>query len=193
MITTPPPLSAALAAHPDFPAPAVTGIAVTAGPTRDGGLALDYRLQGDLAALRIASPATPLDPDRLWAHTCFEVFLARGDQPAYREYNFSPSGQWAAYAFADYRQRDGALALPAPTLAWHREADREAGVLALRATLPATALPQGEGPLRLALTTVVERADGPLSYWALAHPAGKPDFHHRDGFALAVPLALPDL
>jgi 23S rRNA (guanine745-N1)-methyltransferase len=56
--------------------------------------------------------------------------------------------------------------------------------------LAAKALPTGDGPLRLALTTVVELADGApgtLSYWALAHPAGKPDFHHRDGFVLALP------
>ncbi len=67
------------------------------------------------------------------------------------------------------------------------------GSLSLRVALPAEALPAGDGELHLALTTVVEQADGPLSYWALAHPAGKADFHHRDGFALAVPLALPDL
>ena len=27
-------------------------------------------------------------------------------------------------------------------------------------------------------------ACGGISYWALAHPPGKPDFHHADGFAL---------
>jgi hypothetical protein len=31
---------------------------------------------------------------------------------------------------------------------------------------------------------VIEAADGSLSYWALRHPPGKPDFHHRDAFAL---------
>jgi hypothetical protein len=30
----------------------------------------------------------------------------------------------------------------------------------------------------------VEDVDGILSYWALRHPAGKPDFHHTDAFAL---------
>jgi hypothetical protein len=31
---------------------------------------------------------------------------------------------------------------------------------------------------------VIESADGSISYWALRHPAGRPDFHHLDGFAL---------
>jgi hypothetical protein len=38
--------------------------------------------------------------------------------------------------------------------------------------------------LTLALSAVIEDEDGVLSYWALKHPAGKPDFHHRDAFAL---------
>jgi hypothetical protein len=31
---------------------------------------------------------------------------------------------------------------------------------------------------------VIEDADGSLSYWALAHPPGRPDFHHTEAFAL---------
>jgi tRNA modification GTPase len=41
-----------------------------------------------------------------------------------------------------------------------------------------------EARLSLALSSVVESAQGELSYWALRHPAGKPDFHHPDSFAL---------
>lgn len=183
MIKLPSPFTAALTAHPDFPAPAVTTVEVR-GSLDPAGLTLHYRLEGDIAALRVPTPAAPVAPDRLWAHTCFEVFLTRGDGVAYREYNFSPSGQWAAYSFTGYRQRDGAApALPCPTLAWRRDA----GELSLEVTLPAAALPPGDGALCLALTTVVELEDGALSYWALRHPAGKPDFHHRDGFALPLP------
>ncbi len=40
--------------------------------------------------------------------------------------------------------------------------------------------------LRLALSAVIEDSDGGLSYWALAHPRGKPDFHHADSFALTL-------
>jgi hypothetical protein len=37
------------------------------------------------------------------------------------------------------------------------------------------------------LCAVIEEIDGTKSYWALAHPPGKPDFHHPDCFALTLP------
>lgn len=40
--------------------------------------------------------------------------------------------------------------------------------------------------LRLALCAVIEASDGSLSYWALAHPADRPDFHHPGSAILAV-------
>jgi hypothetical protein len=39
---------------------------------------------------------------------------------------------------------------------------------------------------RLALSAVIEEAGGAKSYWALAHPPGRPDFHSAAGFL--VPL-----
>jgi len=39
-------------------------------------------------------------------------------------------------------------------------------------------------PLRIGLSAVIEGTDGALSYWALRHSAGRPDFHHADAFAL---------
>jgi hypothetical protein len=44
----------------------------------------------------------------------------------------------------------------------------------------------GPARLRLGLTAVIEQANLAKSYWALAHPPGEPDFHHRDGFALTL-------
>ncbi len=38
--------------------------------------------------------------------------------------------------------------------------------------------------LQLALSAVIEDKQGVLSYWALTHPPGKPDFHHPDAFVL---------
>jgi hypothetical protein len=35
----------------------------------------------------------------------------------------------------------------------------------------------------LGLSVVLEEKNGAKSYWALAHPPGKPDFHHEDCFA----------
>jgi len=41
-----------------------------------------------------------------------------------------------------------------------------------------------DAKLKLALAMVVEDAGGALSYWALNHAGGKPDFHHASGFIL---------
>ena len=43
--------------------------------------------------------------------------------------------------------------------------------------------------IALGLSAVIEEADGNVSYWALAHPPGKPDFHHSDCLALELPAA----
>ena len=42
-------------------------------------------------------------------------------------------------------------------------------------------------PWRLGLSAVIEAEDGTKSYWALNHPPGAPDFHHKDCFALELP------
>jgi hypothetical protein len=44
-------------------------------------------------------------------------------------------------------------------------------------------------PWRLGLSAVIEEMSGRKSYWALAHPPGKPDFHHADGFVHEVAAA----
>jgi hypothetical protein len=37
------------------------------------------------------------------------------------------------------------------------------------------------------VAAVVETIDGGKIHWALVHPASRPDFHRRDGFALTLP------
>lgn len=44
--------------------------------------------------------------------------------------------------------------------------------------------------LQIGLSAVIATKEGAISYWALAHPPGKPDFHHKDCFALK--LGAPD-
>jgi uncharacterized protein len=41
-----------------------------------------------------------------------------------------------------------------------------------------------DGGWRIGLAAVIEDTSGHKSYWALAHPPGKADFHHSDSFAL---------
>jgi hypothetical protein len=144
---------------------------ISAAAVRDGGmLALRYRIEGNLEGVRL--PARGLRP--LWRHTCCEAFLGSAASPAYREVNLSPAGEWAAYSFVRYRD-GGPAEVPDP-----RIAVRASGK-ALELSAVVDAVP---GPLRIALAAVIEERDGTLSYWALRHPPGAPDFHHRDGFAL---------
>ena len=121
--------------------------------------------------------------DDLWKHTCFEAFVAADDMPGYFEFNFSPSLDWAAYRFADYRAgMSFATLAQAPGL----QVRRTSSQLELTATVHLAGLaPLCDAPvLRLALAAVIEEDDGRLSYWALQHPPGNPDFHHPDGFAV---------
>lgn len=170
-----------LLCHPDTPQPAVMRVHAAVALEADRSLTLHYGLRGALDRLRIPAEDTALPADRLWAHTCFEVFIGRDDGRAYREFNFSPSGQWACYDFDDYRARSPRAT---PTAAPRLEILRSGDLLMLSATLAADALPPDVPPaaLRLGLSTVVEAADGGLSYWALAHPAERPDFHDARAF-----------
>jgi hypothetical protein len=119
--------------------------------------------------------------DGLWKTTCFEAFLRARDDERYREWNFAPSGEWAAYDFSDYREGMAEPDVGAPpyirmedNLTW----------FALGATI---AVEAGKS-WQLGLSAVLEERDGTRSYWALAHPPGdKPDFHHADCFAARLP------
>lgn len=108
--------------------------------------------------------------------------MAAGE-PGYREFNFSPSGEWAVYDFRGYRDGSELEIDLAPGIEVHRSGDR----LELDAKICHDFLPPGR-PLRLGLSAVVEDAAGGLSYWALLHPPGKPDFHNADAFALQLEL-----
>ena len=124
----------------------------------------------------IPAPGEGTRKDELWRTTCFEAFLRVSGEDAYQEWNFAPSGDWAAYDFTSYREGMGNAEVGAPpyirmedNLTWW--------------TLGATiAVPSGQS-WDLGLSAVLEEQDGTRSYWALAHSGDKPDFHHPDCFA----------
>ena len=154
--------------------PAVRSISVAvrrAGST----LNLLYVLDGDLQRIRLEA-----EGGELWQHTCFEAFIAPAAMPSYFEYNFSLSRRWKAYRFSSYRKGepldDASLA---PRLSVHTAGDR----VELEAGLDLAKLGVKQAA-RIGLSAVVEGMDRGLSYWALRHPPGKPDFHHPDAFAL---------
>lgn len=167
--------------HPDTPCPRVESIDVRIEVQAGGELRLTYTVSGDIAGLLIPPAAPPQRSDGLWQHTCFEVFVLAGNGPGYREFNFSPSGAWSAYLFRNYRDGRALDVMPAPAIACRTSAN----ALALTTALSRLALPGGPR-WTLGLTAVIESAEEKLSYWALRHPPGKPDFHHTDSFTLTL-------
>ena len=162
--------SAALSPHPDTPCAALRSIEVVVEQASAHLLAVTFGLEGNIDALRIPAPRAPRIADGLWRHTCCEIFIAHA--AGYREYNLSPSGEWAAYEFRAYRD-GGPVQTRAPGIRVARSERR----LQLAAQVEAAGR-------RIAIAAVIEAADGSLSYWALRHAPGKPDFHHPSAFAL---------
>lgn len=173
-----------LLAHPDFPGEGVRRVLACAAPAGPDSLRLQYVLEADLRRLRIPQAMAGAGrADELWAHTCFEAFIGTARAPGYLELNFSPSGQWAAYRFDSYRRGMTAAADVAPRLALRRTGKE----LELQAEVPASVIASCEEPrLRIALSAVVEDLEGRLSYWALRHPPGRPDFHHPESLSLVL-------
>lgn len=192
-----PPPPAGTAADPAAPLP--QGLAVDGWIRRQGEqLAVTYRLHDPQQTLAIPPLATaPQRRDGLWQATCVELFVAVPGQESYREFNLSPSGDWAVYRLEGYRQ---GLA-PDPfwsALPLHRKdggadgadavnntdngADHGILELQLQTLLPPELATARE--LEVAITAVLQNHDGTCSYWALLHPGPEADFHRRDGFVL---------
>jgi hypothetical protein len=171
----------ALALHPDSRCAAVTRIEVEAARPRPRALLLRYLVTGAIRDIRLPPAAAPARVDGLWRSTCFEAFLRAPPSEAYCEFNFAPSTEWAAYRFDSYREgmrAEGGIA--APRLEIEASGER----LSLSASLDLAGVPDlpGDAAWRLGLSAVIEEADGRKSYWALAHPPGRPDFHRADCF-----------
>ncbi len=168
--------------HPDSHSVAVVSIDVEIARPRAGSLELSYIVTGQLSSIRMPSAAANARSDGLWRHTCFEAFVRASTDTGYYELNFSPSGQWAAYQFSNYRDGMRLADGIGPLLI---ETQSILETYTLRASLELDRFPPlpRDGLWRLGLSAVIEGTDGEISYWALVHPPGKPDFHHADGFA----------
>jgi len=170
-----------LVRHPSCDPGAVDRIGVCVRRAPDS-LALRFRLDGRLDRLAIPPARAPERRNGLWRHTCFEVFMRCTGESGYAEFNVSPSGEWAAYRFDGYRSGMRELEVAKPPTAQIRRGD---GRLDVNLRIAPVLEPWSRAEvLRIAASAVVEDADGALAYWALAHPAGTPDFHHPAGYAL---------
>lgn len=161
--------------HPGTPSPWIDEVEVQF--ERDGPLLwLRFTAIGDPSAIAWPAEAGQGRADDLWRHTCFEVFVAADE--GYVEYNLSPSGRWASYRFDSPRMG-------------MRNAEEVGAVLGMDGAFDQMAL-EGRielphGARKLGLSAVIKDVDGGVSYWALAHPSAKPDFHHPDSFVLDLP------
>jgi len=172
---TAPAPTAVLQPHPETGETPATGVEVHV--ERDGLLLwMRFVVLGEVDRIAWPAKAAQDRADDLWRHTCFEAFVAADD--GYVEYNLSPSGRWASYRFNGPR-------------AGMRRADEVATVLGLDGAFDMVALEARielpHGAKQFGLSAVIETVDGEMSYWALAHPSDKPDFHHPDSFILELP------
>lgn len=179
--------------HPFRPAPEFADLTVEAQVELNSeGILLHYRLRStgsnSLAGL-FPSPKTisssPKRSDGLWQATCFELFLGVENSPAYFEFNASPGGDWAWYAFDAYRAgmsspRLTSFSEPKEIARLHEDARFETKWL-----IPTEALAE-KRISEMAFSSVLARS-GATSFWALRHPGTEPDFHLRDAFTLSLP------
>ncbi|MFA6900938.1 MAG: hypothetical protein WC256_12120, partial [Desulfurivibrionaceae bacterium] len=101
----------------------------------------------------------------------------------YWELNLAPSGAWNVYAFTEYRtgmRQEDRVGEP------RIETARTPDTFSLTAELGIGTLHADNAPLRVGVSGVLQHRDTRLSYWALAHPEEKPDFHAPQFFLLRV-------
>ncbi|MBF8291269.1 MAG: hypothetical protein HW392_96 [Steroidobacteraceae bacterium] len=148
-------------------------------------ITLSCRIEGEVSRLRIPAAGPPQRADDLWQHSCFEAFLQADGGEGYVEFNFSPSGAWAAYRFAGRRRGRESPELTAPRMEVRHGPDW----LAMNIQLSLAGLGKFAGSTRISagLAAVIEDDRGCLSYWALAHGAAQPDFHDPATFTLPLP------
>jgi predicted GIY-YIG superfamily endonuclease len=183
--TVPPELvegsSFTLRPHPDTPCLAVRSITATAKMSGPDSLNLTFEIVGKIEQVLLSPTGQGIRKDRLWEHTCFEMFSRNINYEAYEELNLSPSTDWACYDFDSYRNsRSDEEYVLAPEIS----TECSASIFRLFAQ---AALAEGAGPWLVGFSAVIEEVDGTKSYWALAHPPGKPDFHHPACFAATLP------
>lgn len=170
-----------------YPASPELSLEVTVSLSRHAdGFLLEHLFEGPgVDALELAPRSTvPQRRDGLWQQTCVEAFFAVPGSTRYYEFNGSPSGDWALYAFDSYRQGMTAQALAdAPEL---RVCEVRHGTLRLAWHIPFFT----DEPMEYAgITAVLLSRDVPevASYWALAHVGERPDFHLPGSFIYPLP------
>lgn len=170
-----------LTAHPAHPPARVDSVEAKIIGADANWLRLRWRIDG-AQALVVPPFGGKGRADGLWRTTCFELFLMPGEGPAYSEFNLSPSERWAAYDFSGYRESMAERPVEREPQGTIRQGSSMA---TFDAAIPLTALPDPDCAMNLC--AVIEEQGGVMSYWALAHPKGAPDFHDPACFTARLP------
>ncbi len=176
--------SADLIRHPVTGCDPIRRIGVEISRARDA-FTLSCRINGEVSRLSMPVAGPAQRADGLWQHSCFEAFLQADADESYLEFNFSPSGAWAAYRFSGRRRGRESPELTAPRM----EVRHGPGWLAMHIQLSLAGIAEfaRAAPVSAGLAAVIEDERGGLSYWALAHGAARPDFHDPATFTLRLP------
>lgn len=172
-------LTYSLVAHHDAPPISVLALDVEVYVNDVDEFMLTYIVKG-ADRLIVPAPSAGERVDGLWNTTCFECFVKPVETEDYYEFNFSPSGDWAAFGFDGYRRGKRDLKLHIPPMS-DRDENGDPDTYVYDVCLNLSDVPGAS--LILGLATVIEEQGGRKSYWALTHPPGPPDFHHPDNFA----------
>jgi len=144
-----------------------------------------YTLSGEINSILLPTPSIP--PTRkhdLWKATCFEFFIAPAGQPEYWEFNLSPSGNWNVYHMDAYRQvnmreEEKVTSLPFT----FQKTDIQ---INLEISVNTASFLAANQKLEVGIAAIIQSNYKVETYWALAHPNPQADFHHRDGFVIAL-------
>ena len=142
-----------------------------------------FNLLAQTDQLSLPAARTGRRRDELWKTTCFEVFARDEASGRYVELNVSPGHDWAAYRFSTYRAGMENADIPEPLIRTRNSST----TFELEAEAREFADLPPDAAWSVGFCAVIETAGGDKSYWALAHPPDRPDFHHDVAFALSLP------
>jgi hypothetical protein len=148
-------------------------------------LSISYLLAGNLETIYVPSlRSNPARKDELWRTTCFELFIAVKNMPAYWEFNMSPSGDWNVYVMDAYRQVG--MMEETRIKQFPLEIKKEANSISLEMAINLDPIIERKIPIEVGIASVIQTLNGQETYWALVHPGTEADFHVREGFVLEV-------
>lgn len=169
-----------LTPHPISRSLAINQIKVEIDRPWSDRLTLSFTVTGNMLGIAIPRLRSPMRRAELWQHTCFEAFLRTSKESDYYELNFSPSTEWAAYKFDDYRTKmREAPEIDAIQIEWRPSRNS----CTLQVCLKIGSSPDlSRATWEIGLSAIIEERSGYRSYWSLAHSCDKPDFHHPASF-----------